>query len=77
MSGSPLDNLCDAVRSLPPANAGHEFNKLLLAKAIDLNDVLEYGQALTTLRGLVTKRDASAKPGRQIKTLPSRPGELI
>ena len=65
MSGKPLDDLCDAVRALPPAKAGTEFNKLLLAKAINFSDVLDYGWALTTLRGLVTKRDAWAKRGRQ------------
>jgi hypothetical protein len=61
MSGNPLDDLCDAVRALPPAKAGPEFNKLLLAKAINFSDVIEYGRALTTLRGLVTKREAWAK----------------
>jgi hypothetical protein len=61
MPGNPLDDLCDAVRSLPPAKAGHEFNKLLLAKAINFNDAVEYGRALSTLRALVTKREAWAK----------------
>ena len=51
MSGNPLDDLCDAVRALPPAKAGHEFNKLLVAKAINLNDVLEYGQGLRRFAG--------------------------
>ena len=61
MPGNPLDDLCDAVRSLPPAKAGHELNELLLAKAINFNDAVECGRALSTLRALVTKREAWAK----------------
>ena len=61
MSRNPLDDLCDAVRAPPPAKAGPEFNKLLLAKAINFNDAVEYGRALSTLRVLVMKREAWAK----------------
>jgi len=60
MPSNPLDDLCDAIRALPPTTAMRAINALLSAKVINYNDAFECGRAIMILRELVKKRDAKA-----------------
>ncbi len=61
MSDNPLNDLCEAIRALPPMTAVNAINELLRAGAINFNDGMEYQRALATLRELVKKRDAALR----------------
>ena len=61
MPSNPLDDLCDAIRELPPMTVTQAINALLSAKVINYNDAVECGRAIMILRNLVKKRDAKAK----------------
>jgi hypothetical protein len=58
MPSNSLDDLCEAIRALPPMTAMRAINQLLLAKVINYNDAFECGRAIMILRELVKKRDA-------------------
>jgi hypothetical protein len=61
MPGNPLDNLCDAIRALPPLEAQQALSELYRTRIINLRDAMECGRALTILRVMVDKRDARKK----------------
>jgi hypothetical protein len=52
-----LDPLCEAIRALPPVAGAQALNELYTARVITLNETIECGRALTTLRAMVQKRD--------------------
>ncbi len=62
MTNNPLDDLCEAVRTLPAMAATNAINDLLRARVINFNDAVEYQRALGALRELVRKRDATRRP---------------
>ncbi len=53
MSDNPLNDLCEAIRALPPMTAVNAINELLRAGAINFNDGMEYQRALATRREFV------------------------
>ena len=61
MPANPLDDLCDAVRALPPTTATQALAELYRKKIISLRDAMECARAVTILRAMVDKRDARKK----------------